>query len=256
MTPVTIKLPRRRIIRALVVLVLALSLASAAAQVVKYVLGQESALGFVPLLDADGEANLPTWYASLALLACAVVLAIIAVEARRTGKRHGLAWAALSLTLLLASLDEAAGLHELAGELVGRVVHQTNLFYSLWPGLLVVAGVTFGFRRFFADLPRDTRRRFLLAWAVFVGSALGVELLEILVERAGLADTFVLGMLRTLQELGEMLGVIVFLDALLAYAASHLRPVTYTFTHSDTAPHVTAGRAARPRDGAGVGARG
>jgi hypothetical protein len=73
--------------------------------------------GPLPALDEDVvglfslsyEGNLPTWYSSALLLACAITLAAIAPSAAAGQGRY---WGLLSALFGYLSIDEAVGLHE------------------------------------------------------------------------------------------------------------------------------------------------
>src|SRR3970040_3063736 len=68
----------------------------------------------VSFLSLSYEGNLPTWYASSLLLACAILLGLIArdLPARAPGRLH---WWALAILFGYLSLDENAELHEQLG---------------------------------------------------------------------------------------------------------------------------------------------
>ena len=79
-------------------------------------LGTRRLAPLVEFLSLSYERNLPTWYASGLLLACALVLAGIARAAGLThepARRH---WWALAVLFAYISLDESVGLHEHPGE--------------------------------------------------------------------------------------------------------------------------------------------
>ena len=124
------------------------------------------------LFNMSEEANVPTWWSSALLLSCALWLFIVARSEAGTARK---AWIGLAIGFAYISLDETAGFHEfanLAADLGG-------LFTFAWviPGTLVVVVVGVALLPFVRSLPPSTRRRFLLAGAVYVTGALGVEML-------------------------------------------------------------------------------
>lgn len=81
--------------------------------------------------------------------------------------------------------------------------------------------------RFLAALPARTRNLFLLAGAIYVAGALGVEMI-------GGRHAFVFGrynfaytMIATLEEFLEMLGILLFVQALLSYMQVHVKEVQF-----------------------------
>jgi hypothetical protein len=173
----------------------------------------------VRLLWLDGEANIPTWYSASLLLLCASLLGIIACAHRHRDRVHGVRWVILALVFGLLSLDEMAQLHELSIAPLRERFHTTRFLYYAW---VIPAGVSVGifalaYLSFLARLPGKTARLILLAGALYVGGAIGVEALS------G-AQSFLHGehnvgyhAIITLEELLEMTGLVVFIYALLDY---------------------------------------
>lgn len=92
------------------------------------------------LLDVNGEANLPSWLSASALLAIAAAAGLAAWADRLAARPRPLwrGWALIAGLFVLLSADEAAGLHELIGEKVHRIV-QIEALPSLYSWVLVVA---------------------------------------------------------------------------------------------------------------------
>lgn len=128
----------------------------------------------VGLLSLSYEQNVPTWFASSLLLACAVLLAAIAIDVGERGGRYRARWAILAAGFTLMSLDEAIELHE---HLDG-VVEGGSLLYFDWviPATALVAIVGASYLPMLRDLPPRRRRQFLVAGAIYVGAAVGLEL--------------------------------------------------------------------------------
>ena len=168
--------------------------------------------GLAPLFDPSREANVPTWFSSSLLLGSAVALSQVRGPDRRW-------WLVLAAVFALASLDETANLHELLSRQARREFQPG--FGQLWvivlgPPALVFAAV---YARFVQRQRREVRRPFALGAALFLGGALGVEIVEIVLERRGSgALTVALTMLA--QEVMELLGAVMLLHASL----TNLRP--------------------------------
>src|SRR5262245_58106561 len=76
-------LPRRRIARLLAASSAFVIGAGLAVEIAKDAWGLSATTGVVPHLSLSYEANLPTWYSSVLLLACSLLLAIAATHAQR-----------------------------------------------------------------------------------------------------------------------------------------------------------------------------
>jgi hypothetical protein len=63
--------------------------------------------------DLGHEPSIPNWYSSFALLACAILLALLAVVERSVSRRHAIAWGGLAAIFVLLSIDEAVMFHEM-----------------------------------------------------------------------------------------------------------------------------------------------
>ena len=180
--------------------------------------------GPLPALDEDlvglfslsYEGNLPTWYSSALLLACAVTLAPIAAAAPPGQARY---WSLLSAVFGYLSIDEAVGLHEQLNE----VVHLGGPFYFGWiipagAAVLLLGAAYLGFLR---ALPAGTRHRFLVAGALYVGGALLMEIpLGLWTEARG-DGGLGYALIDFAEESLEMTGATLFLLALLRHAARH-----------------------------------
>lgn len=168
----------------------------------------------------DSELNLPTWYSSVALLACGVLLGAIAAAQRQTTFGHWKQWAVLSVIFVLMSLDEMASLHEMPSGPIRRALEMDGILRFGWVVLALPVVLLLGcaYARFLWRLPARTRTLFLVAAATYVGGALGMEVVGgFLAEQYGMRDARYLTA-ATCEELLEMVGVAVFLLALLDYA--------------------------------------
>lgn len=166
----------------------------------------------VELVSLSYEGNLPTWYASSLLLVCGLLLGAIALDVGARGGAHRGHWWGLAAGFLFMSLDEAVELHEHLGGLFGF----GGVLYFDWvvPAAAVVAVVAALYAGFVRALPGRRRRWFLLAGAIYVGGAVGVELpLGWWTERAG-PDSAGYALIDWVEETLELLGVSLFLVAL------------------------------------------
>jgi hypothetical protein len=235
----------RTVTRVLIAAVLFLSFAGLAAKGLRWMWGDEGLLAFLSLFYVGKEAAIPTWYSSFALLLSSGLLATIAVAKRKQGDRYARHWLGLSIVFFLLSMDEVVQVHEtLGGPEVQRFLSDTlgldagGLAHSLWviPGAAMVLVFVLAYVRFLVGLPRQTRRLFLVGGTLFVVGALGFEALGGLVVsgNGGIGDWSSVGAvpkmlyatLTSIEEFLEMMGVVVFIYALLSYISTHMKGLT------------------------------
>ncbi len=222
-------IPVRKTTRVLTVIVLYLMLASVIGQSFKFYLNHANLLGFVPLFDVNIEGNIPTYYSSMTLLFCSILLGVIAYAKKINGGEYIFHWRMLSFIFLYLSLDEAAGLHDLAGRLLGSALDTRGVLYYAWviPGTVLVVITGLAYLRFLADLPAKTRHLFLVAGTLFVGGALGMELAEGWFDDLHGVGNITTAMLTTVEEFCEMIGIVVFIHALLSYISLYVEDVQF-----------------------------
>lgn len=216
----------------------------------------EMPLLVVKTFDFDSENNLPTWLSSVMLLICAGVLFLIYRAKRVRGDGQAIWWAGLGLVFLYLSIDEAASLHEATIERMQSLINGTGALYAAWVVPVGIVLVIFGliYLRFFLRLPRRLQGFFLLAAVLFVGGAMGLEMLAWHyryplhapdpTDWEGSKD-IVWAMLSHLEEVMEMVAVIIFLYALLGHLAEERVETRLTVASRDR-PAAGPERTRRP----------
>jgi len=126
------------------------------AEVVHYTAHVRSPI--VTLLSLSEEANIPTWYSSMLLFACAAVLASIATLVRASGGRMVKQWGALAAVFAYMSLDETAQIHERLNSL-HLLSGLRGVFYFGWiiPASVIVVLVGVAYLPFVLHLPKPSR---------------------------------------------------------------------------------------------------
>jgi hypothetical protein len=215
----------RRVAAALTLLATGLTAVSVLVHVLAYKLGYSNRV--TTLFDMDKESTVSTWYSSAALLFCALLLALIASAKRGTRGGYAGAWTAMAAILLVFSVSEIAMLHERVGLILGSRVKTSGIFYHAWviPASLFVLVTAAAFLRFLAHLPAPTRNRFLLAGALYFGGALGMEFISARHHEARGMENLTYALLTDVEEFGEMMGVVVLVNALLRYVESFVGDV-------------------------------
>src|SRR5215212_1459910 len=243
----------KKIVRAMVIAVLVITLVSFVARVAMYMWGVEGYLQPLRIFDVGQERSIPTWFESILFLLCSILLAVVTVAKRRRNDRYSLHWSFLSIIFLLLSLDEVASIHEAIGQQSARLLHNTTgftpggaiKFFWVVPGAIFVLIVLVAYLRFLANLPRSTRYSFLFAGALFVLGAVGLEMLSAQVSSSseGITNFFgmelglsghsgsaipkiMIGLQTCFEEMFEMLGLTAFVYALLAYISSYVEDIS------------------------------
>lgn len=212
----------RGVARLMAVVVLSIASLSLAGQFLKHALGHDYLFGFVPLFDLNGERNVPAWFSSSMLLLCSVLLAAVASSEGRGGGRDVLRWRVLSAVFLCMSVDEAVQIHEQTIDPLRSVFGTGGIFHYAWSiaGLAFVLVFAVAYAPFVARLDARTRRLFVVSGALFVGGALGVELVQGWHDGLyGVDGTTAL--ITTVEEVLEMSGITVFVYALLSRLGSY-----------------------------------
>jgi len=237
-----LRLSRSAVLRLLTVVACLLFLASTIGQLVKYGTGRSSLYGLIPLFYIDHEGNVPSFFAAVLLLIAALLLGVIAKLKANTRDTYRYYWTVLSIGFTYMALDEAAEIHELLNrptrELLGGWASGVFTFAWLAPGTAIVLLVALSFLRFCWRLPKETRFRVLTAAVLYIGGLIGVEMIGALYfERWGVLD-LTYSMIVTVEEILEMAGVIVFIDALLQYIEVNYAEIRLQFVDDASASAV------------------
>jgi hypothetical protein len=213
-----------RVSDVLLIIVGALIALSLVGQCAKYLYGHTMLKGFVPTFYVDLETSAPTWYSSAALGLAGALLALIAAAKFKMSDGYRWHWALLACLFFSLSLDEIAMIHELPIDPLRERWGAGGLLYYAWvvPGAALVGLVGILYLRFFLKLPRRTQIGFLLAAMLFVGGAIGVEMLSGAHADAFGEENLQYALIVTIEEFLEMLGIVVFIRALLEYIQTNL----------------------------------
>jgi hypothetical protein len=215
-----VRLAPRRIVQVLAALVTLLVVASVIVQTVRFATGDDRLYGLVFMFSLGAENNPAAYYSTLALFFTAALLAVIG---RASAEDSAIApgyWLALAAVFVFLSADEMLGFHERLIEPVRSGLNLTGSFYYAWvipygAALLIFAAF---YVRFLIVLPRRTAMSFVLAGALFVSGAIGLEMVGgSLASGLGTQNAGYVAV-QTLEEMLEMVGILIFIHALLEYA--------------------------------------
>ena len=179
------------------------------------------------------EATVPTVFSAAMFLFAAIVVWLIAAAVRSDGGRWWRHWAGLGAVLVFLAIDESTEIHESLIDPLREAWNTSGALFYPWIvpymiGVGVLGAVYLGFIR---DLAPSTRRRFLLAAAVYVFGAVVLEALGgMLISANDGKATFAYRVAQTVEETCEMIGILLFVDAALRELTSTLRGRTLAFT--------------------------
>ena len=169
-------------------------------------------------------------YSALTLAFCSYLLAIIAALKKAEKAAYARNWKWLSIVFVCLAIDEACSIHEISVPILRTVINSGGFLYFPWilPASILVILFLVSFRKFIFDLPKKTRTLFVLAGAIYLTGAIGMEAVG-----GYIADTpglyvHAYTIAATIEELLEMLGIIVFINANLAYIQSQLSSLYIT----------------------------
>lgn len=218
-----------KVLKTHVLLIVSLLIANVAGIVYTIHLGQGQAYGIVPLFDFDTEKNIPTFFSSVMMVLCSVVLFLIAMNNKKAHTSF-IPWLGLSFVFLFLSIDEFSSIHERFIVPTRNALNATGFLYFAWviPYGLALIVFVLAYTKFLFKLPKNIALLFLASGITFVAGAIGFEMLGSKhAETAGAKD-LVFSILYTFEELLEMLGIALFLFAILTYVSNQLSTLTIT----------------------------
>lgn len=217
----TAGVPIRRVTTVLVVICGALALLGGLSQAL-YIWSPDLP-GVDTLADlfwVNGDRDVWTWASAMIELICAILLAVIWASERRRDSRFARYWLGLAILFLAMSVDDVAAVHE-RSERALAWLPTTGLFYFKWTLLawpfVIVVGLVY--LRFLLKLPGWVRWGIVLAGGLFVGGAVGMEMISSYIGyHQGESPLYQAHTL--VEECVEQAGLIVFIHVLLRYLAS------------------------------------
>lgn len=186
----------------------------------------------VKAFSVDLELNVPVFFSMLLLLFASLLLALTARLQRRLADQPAFHWALLSLGFLFMAFDEIVSAHEKLIEPMRAILGGTSLgiFYYAWvvPAVVLLLALGVIFLRFWLRLPSKTRFRFALAGILYVGGAVGMEMVNGAYFEIYGRDLAYIG-LTTVEESLEIAGLVLFNWALLDHIGRMTRKLELKF---------------------------
>lgn len=232
----------KRLAAILALIILGLAIADIGVKYAWFGLGHNYMMGLVPMFHVDYEANVPTWFSSINLLLSAVLLALIARASRAEQDGRVRHWTVLAWVFLYLSIDELAQIHDQLGNYLGSwllsYIETTGPLedYLRYPwvvlGAAAVLVVGLSFLPFLFRLPLRTRLLCILSATIFVGGALGIEMIAVRhVATGGGQVTY--AVYTFIEEIMEMAGIALFNYTLADYLCRSQKGTTWRLEFVD-----------------------
>ena len=197
---------------------------------VEEVIGDTSDHILVSVLDlfsVNLEDSLPTWYSTFLLLSAAILLSQITTAKYLAKEPYRAYWFGLTLIFLYLSLDEGAAIHEVMTDPLRETFNTEGYLYFAWQiaavPLVIIVGLLYV--RFVFKLPAHIRNLFILGGGIYLAGVLGFESISANQWYQAGGANFTYLTIATVEEFCEMLGVIIFVYALLL----HITDMRYGF---------------------------
>ena len=207
--------------------------ASVAGQVMKYIFSYPTAYGMVDLFNVNSEQNIPTLFSVLLLMSCSVLLSLIFYLHRKQEAGLKMYWATLAAGFVYMAIDEFTQLHESVGSLFIPLIgdHSHGFLYFSWviPAMALIIFLAIFYASFLFKLPKTTRNNFIIAGIIYLTGLLGIEMLGGYYYELHAGENLTYSLITTLEESLEMLGLILFIRALLDYLSAHFSEITINF---------------------------
>jgi hypothetical protein len=185
------------------------------------------------MLSLDGEFNLPSLFSTVLLLSASALLALIALLESRDKAPDTAKWVLLAMGFLAMGMDETLSIHERLIAPVRNLLggQHLGIYYFAWviPGIALAVALGMFFLPFMLRLPRKSAIAFAIAAAIYLGGALGVELVEGWWREGHGHRNLLYHMLVSMEEGMEMVGAILFIHALLDYIARQHGALQFRF---------------------------
>jgi hypothetical protein len=200
-----------------------------------FVAGHPNVYGLVPQFEFRTENNIPTYFSSFILLISAILLKVIASFKKLEKDRFFHNWSILSIIFFYLSVDETASIHELLSYPIKNAFNLTGIFNYSWViiGFIFILILFIFYYRFLLNLPSKTRNQFLLAGFIYVGGAVGIEMIGGNYRYFNPEENLVYAIITTFEESFEMIGIIIFIRALINYIEKNISDVTLIFKSKD-----------------------
>ncbi len=214
-----IRFSSQRIFRTHLTVIAALVCAHLIVHIGRLVTGTRTFYGLEPIFGLNFENNVPTLFSAVAMIAAAGLLSVTAQREQKASGRYARHWRLLSALFVFLAIDESISLHERLNAPTHHLLGTAGRFTFAWviPYGLITVALALSLIPFLRELESRTRRDLITSGAVYVGGALIVELLGGLIWEAKGRASRAYFLEITIEESLEMLGIALFVRAIIAH---------------------------------------
>jgi hypothetical protein len=171
------------------------------------------------MFGLNAEHNVPSMFSALAILAAGLMLFATASAVRARGRPHVASWCLLGAVFVFLAVDEWFSLHEMLNRPVRDALQVGGPLYFAWvvPYAALTGLLALVLWRFVVALDPTTRRAFLVAGVVYVTGALLLEMIGGMLWLSAGMQSRLYFLETTAEETLEMLGIALFIRALLGH---------------------------------------
>lgn len=228
----TLQLSTKTIVKSLSVLAGLLAILHIISLVADHQFGNRITSVMVEKFSMENEGNFPTYFSAFILFFAAVLFGIISKGLRLSKKPEWQYWSGLSLIFVFLSLDEAIQIHE---KLDTDLIWSSFETYDLlaWPWVILYGAlamlIMIVYFKFWWDMPIKYRLSFGLAALLYVGSALGFEMLEAREYTTNGGETLRYVVLTSVEECCEIIAIIFVISTNFKYITHYLPDLHISF---------------------------
>jgi len=225
-----IKLRTQSIFRFFTILVALL----VSAHIIQISLYHFDVIKYIKFIDLDIENNLPSFYSSMAIEFCAVLLAVIFWYKKQSGSKESRYWLGLAFIFLFLGFDEATQIHEEFSDIFEEIIDASGFLYFAWviPYGTVTVIIGLLYWSWLWKLPANTRNGFVIAGVTFLSGAIGFEMISAVYADEHSVYDWRYSIAYTIEETLEMSGIVLFIRALLFYIEQNVGQISLDFMPS------------------------
>ncbi len=210
-----------------------------------YFPGDENTLALLDRFNLDAEVGIGTWFAQSQLLLVGMLAVTIGYFEKVRASVDARFWFAIALVFTYISIDEGSALHELLAVPARQILSISDgplIFAWVVPMGIVVLLLTLIFARFLFRLNPILRDRLILAAFVFIGGAIGMEIIAgTYWSSHNFAFDKTYSFLTAIEETLENFGVLIALHALGDHLVKSISRNTYSLVKLKNTLKRTAG---------------
>jgi len=191
-----------------------------------YYLENKNILGNRFNFSFNKEGNVPSVYSAFAILFSSVLLYIVAKSTKGMEKYYY--WMGLHFIFIFLFLDELFSFHEKLAQPTRELLSTSGIFTFAWiiPYGIALFIFTLVYLRFLFYLPKKTKYLFIIAGIIYVAGALGMEMVGGVIKEMYGRDNLYYAIEYTIEESLEMIGIVIFIYALMDYICKNISSIT------------------------------